>query len=575
MLSMTQVDLTCNRNEPRERDPHDQRRWLGLALRGAGSIGLDACLTCVARTATKKTVFAGLETGCPVQPSIPANLSYGQHGREFQPTTTRCGTTPVRDDDGPRASTDDVLIDSQPRTSALSLGTRGARQGCFVLSVSGAARSRSSPVFACAHSDFMVYMSRTIFFELYDTTHLLRGLEWEAYMSFTWNNTREPDAIYAIIGNGFDLECGLHTSYKSFLAFVNEQKYNNPKLHAPVSHRLDWQALREHSYWFKRFESTQIGNGWVDFENEIARVVATIERCMRNEDGSYEFMDDRLPWSRMSDFPILGDIYGSLDKDINTYRALVGELIDDLRSLTRGLETYLYDYVLPKAPKETDATRGLVKRLSSCGRAYVVSFNYTPTLENMLKSQGVDCEFCYVHGIAKDGSGKNGMVLGIDDRTVSSQVDMPVEFGPFKKYNQRIYKQTDSSYMTWLDEARASYQSVRNLSKTADDLLLSASNSAVVQQTLNLVNEMKERQRSKVLHREVIIFGHSIGITDKDILRSFITLPDTRTVVYHHDEKTFSDQVSNMTAILGTDEVIARTGGKNRSLEFRNQRELG
>lgn len=80
--------------------------------------------------------------------------------------------------------------------------------------------------------------------------------------------------------------------------------------------------------------------------------------------------------------------------------------------------------------------------------------------------------------------------------------------------------------------------------------------------------------RAFAVRRELVVFGHSLGVTDGDILESFITLPDTRAAVYYHDEEPFSSQVSNMAAILGMHEVVARTGGKCRTLEFRNQHEL-
>lgn len=35
---------------------------------------------------------------------------------------------------------------------------------------------------------------------------------------FSWDSKAEPKARYVIIGNGFDLECGLHTSYDNFPA---------------------------------------------------------------------------------------------------------------------------------------------------------------------------------------------------------------------------------------------------------------------------------------------------------------------------------------------------------------------
>lgn len=38
---------------------------------------------------------------------------------------------------------------------------------------------------------------------------------------YTWNSNTEPINRYVIIGNGFDLECGLPTSYTAFLELIN------------------------------------------------------------------------------------------------------------------------------------------------------------------------------------------------------------------------------------------------------------------------------------------------------------------------------------------------------------------
>lgn len=403
-------------------------------------------------------------------------------------------------------------------------------------------------------------------------------------MAFSWKSTVSPDEIYVILGNGFDLECGLHTAYGDFLTFVRDEEYKTPTAHTIPAHAVDWQALHEHNYWFKRFESIRIGSGWVDFENEIARVVTIVERSMICKDGSQAFIDDDIGFNRdcwsTSILSILSKIYDALTEDgitAPTYRDLMRKLLNDLSDLTVSLEAYLYDYVCKRRPKPTGAIGNLVKQLFTVteDRVRVISFNYTRTLENILSGLGISPEFCYVHGTIGDGTSKNNMVLGIDEHLDSAKVSKFVEFGPFRKYNQRIYKQTDSRYMSWVREAHSLYEHIRQLNKRKDDLLLSPSyDSPNMRMIRDRIAQAKESAQQRKRRREVIIFGHSLGITDKDILKSFITLPDTRTVVYHHDEASFSEQVSNMTAILGMDEVIDRTGGEERTLEFRNQYKL-
>lgn len=397
-------------------------------------------------------------------------------------------------------------------------------------------------------------------------------------MAYSWNSTEVPEVRYAILGNGFDLECGLQTSYSSFLSFVKNGEYNKMGAGAGATSAVDWQRFRAHNFWYKRFNYVQIGNGWVDFENEIARVVTNVELSMLREDGTVAFLADEVEWNTQnSSKQTLYDLYTTWSKSkvrIKTYQDLVKKLIDDLNELTRCFEAYLFNHVTTMAPQSTAATEKLVKDLGACDVARVISFNYTSTLEQMLEQEGVKSDFCYVHGTVTDGSGKNRMVLGINERSDAEESERLAAFGPFKKYNQRIFKRTDSRYMTWLIDDRAPYEESRRLDELDDKLMLSSGNVFDGPRTHNRIVMMKRAAKEKQLRKEVIIFGHSLGITDEDILKAFITLPDTRTVVYYHSDESFSSQVSNMTAILGVDEVIARTGGRERTLEFRNQNDL-
>jgi hypothetical protein len=397
-------------------------------------------------------------------------------------------------------------------------------------------------------------------------------------MAYSWNSTEAPEVRYAILGNGFDLECGLQTSYSSFLSFVKNGEFNKMGAGAGATSPVDWEGFRKNNFWYERFNSIQIGSGWVDFENEIARVVTNVEHSMLREDGTVAFMADEVEWTTQnSSKHVLNDIAWSwydTEVDIQTYRDLVKKLIDDLNELTRYFEAYLFNHVTTTAPRSTAATKRLVNDLSACDVARVISFNYTSTLEQMLKKDGVNADFCYVHGAVTDGSGKNGMVLGINERSDAKESERLAAFGPFKKYNQRIFKQADSRYMTWLQDDRMPYEEANTLRKIEDSFALSSGNGVDLRETLNRIAKMKSGVEKKKNRKEVIIFGHSLGITDKDILKAFVTLPDARTVVYYHNEESFSSQVSNMTAILGVDEVIARTGGRERTLEFRNQNDL-
>ena len=70
----------------------------------------------------------------------------------------------------------------------------------------------------------------------------------------------------------------------------------------------------------------------------------------------------------------------------------------------------------------------------------------------------------------------------------------------------------------------------------------------------------------------VFFFGHSIDLTDGDIIEKLVMAPNTKTTVYcyaknEQDHKDIIQKIKNMQAIISRDEVIKRTsvGG---TLEF-------
>ena len=375
-----------------------------------------------------------------------------------------------------------------------------------------------------------------------------------------WNDAEliPPEAL-VMIGNGFDLECGLPTSYMDYLNFLSavdhistgkscESLPLNPSVKKNLFDKTaditQWQPLTE-NYWYQHFKKAHIKLGWVDFENEIAKVIRTIENSIDLNLFRPATMDDCVSGMIKSDLTnTMGDLlksFGIKSKqrikgggkyvEYNLlYRDLRDYLLNDLNALVRGLEAYLREFVEPLPINITKNIIDLVKSISQSDRRYVVSFNYTTTFERLLNTVGVDAKFCYVHGKIGDGKSKNKMVLGIGEYLIPNGVKNLIGFAPFRKYNQRIYKETNSDYMDWLHHIR----------------------------TTNY-------------NRMLYIFGHSLGITDKDIIEPFVRDEKVKTKVYYHDEDSFSDKVGNLTAMIGMDEMIHRTGGSYRSMEFVKQ----
>ena len=114
----------------------------------------------------------------------------------------------------------------------------------------------------------------------------------------------------------------------------------------------------------------------------------------------------------------------------------------------------------------------------------------------------------------------------------------------FKKFYQRIIKQTDNSYSVWLDS----------------------------------IHERNKIGTSFAEDFELYIFGHSLDVTDKDILKDFILNDNVQTKIYYYqkkenDKSNFSSKISNLIRIIKQKELIRRTsGGLHNTITFELQK---
>lgn len=161
--------------------------------------------------------------------------------------------------------------------------------------------------------------------------------------------------------------------------------------------------------------------------------------------------------------------------------------------------------------------------------------NYKSNLEN-------DYDICYVHGKASaDATIETcNLILGIDEYLKGNKKNVDLDFLAFKKFYQRIFKQTDNNYSIWLDR----------------------------------IHKLQIDGRTRAEKFELHIFGHSLDITDKDILKAFILNDNVQTKIYYYrrnenDKLDFSNKIKNLIKIIGQKEVIARTGGGSKNtIEF-------
>lgn len=199
----------------------------------------------------------------------------------------------------------------------------------------------------------------------------------------------------------------------------------------------------------------------------------------------------------------------------------------------------------------------------------VISFNYTNIYEKVYLSKYpiyYSNKVDYIHGKANTNNTieTNNMVLGIDEYLGKKKRNKQIDFIAFKKFYQRIHKGTGCKYKEWTDSIKeefADYQTELEKNQTEKSMMnLKA-----------IANKLKKQYLNK---HHVYIFGHSLDITDKDILRDLIINDNVHTTIFYHDRDAMGRQIANLVKVIGQDELIRRTGGKDKLIEFKPQQAM-
>lgn len=378
-----------------------------------------------------------------------------------------------------------------------------------------------------------------------------------------------------VIGNGFDLAHGLQTTYRDFLRFTDEftiyktAKENRQELGwndgedtrffqyfidlfnksqrdedaRKIVNELD--MLTKDNVWLKHFKDAQIKKGWIDFESEISKVVQTLEDIRKVLDNALKQGKNDV---KIEEYQkrILRHIGVGVGNNIeNAVRTPKERGLKDLDRLIRCLEIYLSDYINNVSQEKTLPD---IENLPFFDK--VLSFNYTNTYERLYNNHSF-IEFDYIHGKAdiKRNIDTNNMVLGIDEYLKGDEKNENIEFIAFKKFYQRIHKETGCLYKNWVAEIRSD--------KKISEII------SICKENGNDVISKKD-----VKYHNLFIFGHSLDITDKDVLRDLILNDNVQTVIFYMDKDDYGRKIANLVKVIGQDELIRRTGGITKTVTF-------
>lgn len=374
-----------------------------------------------------------------------------------------------------------------------------------------------------------------------------------------------------VIGNGFDLAHGLPTNYKDFLEFTDNYMSYAKSINDKLLSEL--KTLVSNNCWLEYFKRTYIGNGWIDFEKEISNVIMMIDQ---KRDQFVRIGEPGFAFVKLSDKERKILMYfdsrsanGIIDN--KDFLFIIKErMLNDLNRIIRCLEIYLDCYINHSSVKE------LSPDIADLDIDKVLSFNYTNTYARIYdKSKNNKIEYDYIHGKAdierEHGMKTNDMVLGIDEYLPDDRKNKDIEFIAFKKFYQRIYKGTGCKYKEWVTEITkgAEYDKLdalkyrleyeENIKKGLDGYAHTAKQKLM---------ELKEQSAKHKLY----IFGHSLDVTDKDILKELILNDNVHTTIFYHNKEVKAQQIANLVKVIGQDELIRRSGEK--TIEFTPQQKM-
>lgn len=267
--------------------------------------------------------------------------------------------------------------------------------------------------------------------------------------------------------------------------------------------------------YFVAIEDTMQGHNWIDFENEIAKVIHHIERmilavqagesarklpnCVRI-DSVTELLENYNETKPLARSELVGE------------NGLIAVLYSELVILARCFEVYLL--LLEQVPSACIRKITTIENLLPF--THLLNFNYTDIFLRHYDNKKKNIPTEFIHGRA----GHHTIIIGTQETLDKEHENTMLECSFFKKYFQRIIFKTGLEYKIWLP-----VEAIRGC------------------------------------ETRTYIFGHSLDPTDGEVLRYILLNPNvTRATIFYHTEEAFARQIQNLTIILGKDALVERVG---------------
>lgn len=339
-----------------------------------------------------------------------------------------------------------------------------------------------------------------------------------------------------VIGNGFDLAHGLLSSYNDFFVVISEWIDFEKAFYETLKNK---DKDSKYKKYFNEIESIDIGEikklgqiirknswisyyvqcgaelkGWIDFEKEMIPVITLFGKVlsldMLTVGHGGDTAECRIPKEVMSPslkriarlwrnyFSISNDQFSVVSKYGSHRHGLLKEnLIEDLRKefaeFIVALEIYIQEFV------EKNFLDIKLKQIEEINADLVISFNYT---ETELRYTTIRPEAVYhIHG--KVSEIPNSMVVGVNELVN----DFDNTFIYFVKYFQRIQKHSSIAYKKEIGE-----------------------------------------------EIELYVYGHSLDVTDKDILE-YLFDKSQKITIFFYNQVDYEKKILNLISNFGREKL--------------------
>ena len=368
----------------------------------------------------------------------------------------------------------------------------------------------------------------------------------EYIWSFNWNKSDAINEFHNIHIDSWDIDESIRTAIED--AFKNRKVEKN-EVTSDNNELSEIHDMLNYNIWYNYFnklhrENKMRGENWIDFEFEIRSIIEEVDRKTSTLSDKWSSIEKK---SKL--FYFANQFRYCIEKrkeyDENQFNDLSikdvrKETYYDLERLIRALELYLSVFV------EKIELKSKIPEIDNLNPDYVINFNYTNTYERNYKKRDIH----YIHGKADANRPieDNNLVLGIDEYWSPDECDQHTFFTIFKKFSQRIQKHTGNS----------SYKYLGEIEKMYDPQKRSWSGRSNVDQSKDHPDQISN----------IYIFGHSLDITDKDILSSFIGNEATSVTVYCFDKGTEGELIANTIKLIGEKTLVNKANSVPSKFNF-------